>query len=175
MSFRILPIALAITASLAAGAVHAATTGILNFRGQVNAGTCNLAAGDVNRTITLPIVKVSDFDSVNFTGAHDFEISADCESDIRNVIFLFAGTVSAGNGLLFANAGTSAGTALWLAHRTSPLATIPANGTPAQRSRTVATSSNKAVLPLQAAYHKTGVAVSQGTLVSAVTVSITYN
>ncbi|ROM49909.1 pilus assembly protein [Pseudomonas poae] len=175
MSFRILPLALVMTAGLAASTVHAATTGILNFKGQVDAGTCNLAAGDVNRTITLPTVKVSDFDSVNFTGEHDFEISADCESDIRNVIFLFAGTVSTGNGLLFANAGTSAGTALWLAHRTSTLATIPANGTPAQRSRTVPTSDNKAVLPLRAAYHKTGAAISQGSLVSAVTVSITYN
>ncbi|MFQ6349521.1 fimbrial protein [Pseudomonas sp. R11F] len=175
MSFRTLPIALAITASLATNAAHAATTGTLNFRGQVNAGTCNLAAGDVNRTITLPTVKISDFDSVNFTGAHNFEISADCESDIRNVVFLFAGTVSAGNGLLFANTGTSAGTALWLAHRAAPHTTIPANGTPAQRSRTIPTSGNKAVLPLQVAYHKTGVPITQGTLVSAVTVSITYN
>ena len=87
------------------------------------------------------------------------------------MIFQFAGTPSAGNAELFANTGTSGGTALWLASA----GIIPANGTEAQRSRTVATSSSKAVLALKAAYHKTGAAISHGTLASAVTVSITYN
>ena len=58
MSIRALPLLLAISASLAANAVQAATTGTLRFTGQVNAGTCNLAAGDVTRTITLPAIKV---------------------------------------------------------------------------------------------------------------------
>ncbi|MFC6339123.1 fimbrial protein [Pseudomonas sp. CCM 7891] len=175
MSIRTLPLLLAITASLAANTVQAATTGILRFEGQVNAGTCDLAAGDVNRTVTLPTIKVSDFDAAPSAGSYDFEISADCESDIRNVMFLFTGTPSEGNPALFSNTGTSGGTALWLLHRASPTYAIPANGTVAQRSRTIATSSNKAVLPLTAAYYKTGAAITQGTLASAVTVSITYN
>lgn len=175
MSIRTLPLLLAIITGALAHTAQAATTGTLRFEGQVNAGTCNLAAGDENRTITLPTVKISDFSSSPFAGAHNFEISADCESDIRNVTFLFAGTPSTGNGVLFNNTGTSAGTALWLVHGVSPVTTIPANGTPAQRSRTVATSNSKAVLPLQAAYHKTDTAITQGTLISAVTVSITYN
>ena len=57
----------------------------------------------------------------------------------------------------------------------SPVYPIPADGTPAQRSRKVAASKGKAVLPLTAAYHKTGAKLSHGTLASAVTVSITYN
>lgn len=175
MSIRTLAPLLAITASLAANAVQAATTGTLRFEGQVNAGTCNLAAGDLNRTITLPTIKVSDFDAGPSAGSYDFELSADCESDIRNVIFLFTGTPSAGNPALFSNTGTSAGTALWLSHRASVAYEVPANGTVAQRSRTVATSNNKAVLPLTAAYYKTGEAITQGTLASAVTVSITYD
>ncbi|WP_073524685.1 fimbrial protein [Pseudomonas fluorescens] len=174
MTIRTLPLLLAITASLAVNAALAATTGTLHFTGQINAGTCNLAAGDVSRTITLPAVKISDFDKSVYAGSHDFDVSADCESDIRNVIFLFSGTPSTGNAALFSNTGTSGGTALWLSSR-SPTASIPANGTAAQRSRTVATSSNKAVLGLSAHYHKTGAAITQGTLVSAVTVSITYN
>lgn len=103
MSLRTLPLLLAITSSLAANAVQAATTGTLRFTGQVNAGTCNLAAGDENRTITLPTIKISDLDATSSAGAFDFEISAECESDLRNVIFLFAGTASAGNATLFSN------------------------------------------------------------------------
>lgn len=175
MKLRHLPLILAITAGMAGTAAQAATTGNLQFAGTVNAGTCNLAAGDENRTITLPTIKVPDLDTSPSAGSLDFEISADCESDLRNVIFLFTGTASSGNGLLFSNTGTSGGTALWLTSRLPSLQTIPANGTPAQRSRTVATSGNKAILALRAAYHKTDVAVSQGTLASAVTVSITYN
>lgn len=171
MNARVITLLAAITASLAANAVQAATTGTLNFKGQVNAGTCNLAAGDVNRTITLPTVKISDFDSAVYAGEYDFDISADCESDIKNVIFKFAGTADTGNALLFKNTGTSGGTAV----RLRSGATIPANGSDAQRSRTVATTNKKAVVPLKAAYHKTGAAITQGTLVSAVTVSITYN
>jgi major type 1 subunit fimbrin (pilin) len=175
MTIQALPLLLAITASLVVNTAHAATTGTLQFRGQVNAGTCNLAAGDVSRTITLPTVKISDFDATPYTGAQNFDLTADCESDIRNVYFLFAGTVSAGNAQLFANTGTSGGIGLFLAARTPSLVTIPANGTAAQRTRTVATSSSKAVLPLTAAYHKNGAALTQGTVASNVTVSITYN
>lgn len=173
MNLQALSALLAITASLAAQPLHAETTGTLHFIGQVNAGTCNLTAGDVNRTITLPTIKVTDFDSTDFAGTLTFEIAADCESDISNVTFLFAGTPSAGNATLFANTGTSGGTALWLQHQ--DIANIPANGTDTERSRTIATSGQRAVLPLKAAYHKNGAAITQGTLASTVTVSITYN
>ena len=175
MYLRNISLLLAMAGSLTSLSTEAAKTGTLRFAGQVNAGTCNLAAGDENRTITLPPIKISDLDTTPSAGQLDFELSAECESDIRNVIFLFTGSPSAGNGELFANTGGSGGTALWLAHRAPALSTIPANGTPDQRSRTVATSASKAVLPLAAAYHKTGAAITQGTLASAVTVSITYN
>lgn len=174
MKLRNLALLLTITAGLASMGAQAATNGSLRFAGQVNAGTCNLAAGDENRTITLPTIKISDLDSSPHAGRFDFDISADCESDIRNVIFLFAGTPDTGNRLLFANTGTSKGTALWLLSR-EPDATLPADGTDAQRSRTVPTSAGKALLRLSAAYHKNGVAITQGTLASAATVSITYN
>ncbi len=175
MNIQTLPLLLAITAGLAVNTAQAATTGTLTFSGQVNAGTCNLAAGDVNRTVILPTVKVSNFDTAPSAGAIDFNISADCESDLRNVYFLFAGTPSSGNTALFANTGTSGGIGLWLSSRTPTAETIIASGTPAQRTRMIATSGGKAVLPLTAQYHKTGTAITQGTLASNVTVSITYN
>lgn len=173
MNPRYLLLLLAIAAGLANTVVQAATTGTLHFAGRVNAGTCNLAAGDENRTVTLPTVKVPDFDSTSPIGTHPFELTADCESDIKNVFFLFTGTPSAGNGALFLNTGTSGGTALQLSHRN--VAYIPANGTVAQRTRQIATASGKAVLPMHANYGKTGTAITAGTLASVVTVSITYN
>lgn len=173
MKLNALSAVLAITGCIAAGCVHAATTGTLRFTGQVDAGTCNLAAGDVNRTITLPPVKVSDFDSSAQAGTTNFDITANCESDIKNVFFLFTGTPSAGNGELFANTGTSGGTALSLSHRN--VAYIPANGTVDQRTRQLTVSNSKAVLPMNASYRKTGEAITKGSLASAVTVSITYN
>ena len=173
MKLRNLPLLLAITAGLASTTAQAAITGNLNFTGVVNAGTCNLATGDENRTITLPTVKVSDFDNSNSPAGQEFELTANCESDLKFVYFLFAGTPSTGDGTLFANTGTSRGTALSLAH--PGIAYIPANGTPAQRTRQISTSAGKAVLPLIAKYHTTGAAITAGTFASAVTVSITYN
>lgn len=178
MNISTLPLLLAITLGATATAATAATataTGSLSFAGQLNAGTCNLASGDVSRTITLPTIKISDLDESKWAGGQDFELTAECESDISNVTFIFAGTPSTGNAALFANTGTSGGVALWLVHKQTTNGTIPANGTPAERSRTVATINKKAVIPLMGAYYKTGAALSQGTLVSGVTVSITYN
>ncbi|AVE06706.1 fimbrial protein [Pseudomonas palleroniana] len=137
------------------------------------ASTCDLAVGDVNRTIILPTVRVSDFNHANSTGVQPFELTAHCEPGIRNVSFLFSGTPSTGNGALFANTGTSRGTALSLSHRN--VAYIPANGSAAQRTRQIPTSGARAVLPMNAEYHKTGAAITPGTLVSTAIVSIAYD
>ena len=69
MSTRRLSLLLAVTAGLAANTAHANATGTLHFNGQVEAGTCNLAAGDENRTFTLPAIKISDFDAAPSAGA----------------------------------------------------------------------------------------------------------
>lgn len=133
------------------------------------AATCDLAAGDVNRTITLPAIKVSDLDKAVHAGAHNFELIANC-SNAANVTFRFSGTPASGNNALFANTGTAKGVALWLYSRINGVPqNISING-----ERTLAVSGNRAVLPLGAAYHKNGT-VSQGALVSTATVNITYN
>jgi len=133
------------------------------------ASTCDLATGDVNRTITLPTVRVADFNSSVTTGARDFELTAHCSS-ASDVTFRFSGTPAPGNPSLFANTGSANGVALWLYSRVGGVPqTISQNGT-----RTVAVAGNRAVLPLGAAYHRNGT-VSQGTLASVTTVNITYN
>ncbi|ETK23675.1 fimbrial protein [Pseudomonas sp. FH1] len=133
------------------------------------AATCDLAAGDVNRTITLPTIQASALKDVVYTGVHDFELTAQC-SDATNVTFRFSGTPAPGNPLLFDNTGTAGGVDLWLYSRLNGVPqTISAN-----EERTVAVSGDRAVLPLSAAYHKNGT-VSQGSLASTATVNITYN
>lgn len=173
MRIRTLPLLLAITTGLVINTAQAAVTGNLSFTGVVNAGTCNLAAGDENRTIDLPAIKISDFDNGPGAGLIPFDLVANCESDIKNVFFLFAGTPSAGDPTLFRNTGTSGGVALQLAHRN--VIVIPANGSPAERTREIPTSGGVAVMRMSANYQITGAAITPGTLVSAATVSITYN
>lgn len=131
--------------------------------------TCDLASGDVNRTIILPTIKVSDLRYVSSAGAQHFDLTANC-SNATQVTFRVTGTPAPGNTLLFANTGTARGIALWMYSRISGVnQTISHNGT-----RTLAVSGNRAVLPLGVAYYKNGT-VSQGTLASVATVNITYN
>ena len=131
--------------------------------------TCNLAMGDVNRTVPLDPIRLS-----NFTGTwlakKTFDISADC-NNASNVTFRFTGTPASGNSAIFASTGTARGVGLWLYSRIGGVeATLSHNG-----SRTVAVSGTRAVLPLGAAYHKTTGTVTKGSLASTVTVNITYN
>ncbi|ELQ12795.1 fimbrial protein, putative [Pseudomonas fluorescens BRIP34879] len=136
------------------------------------AATCDLAAGDVNRTISLDPVQASAFEAAPFAGVRDFELSANC-SEASSVTFRFSGTPAPENTLLFANTGTAGGVALWLYSRINGVArTLSADGS--DNERTLAVSGDRAVLPLSAAYHRNGT-VSQGTLTSTATVNITYN
>ncbi|OPA94544.1 fimbrial protein [Pseudomonas fluorescens] len=154
----------------AAGRIYIGLNNSIRFGDQ--AATCDLAAGDVNRTITLPSIKVSDLTNATSAGAFDFNLTANC-SNASSVTFRFTGTPAANDTWRFANTGTAGGTALWLYSRIGGInQTIRANGT--DSTRAVAVSNNRAVLPLGAAYFKTGT-VSQGTLASTATVNITYN
>ncbi|OPA94543.1 fimbrial protein [Pseudomonas fluorescens] len=139
------------------------------------AATCDLAAGDVNRTIALPNIKISDLTDTTSAGAANFELTANCNSvaNASTVTFHFTGTPDATDPSRFANTGTAGGISLWLYSRIGGAnQTIRADGT--DSARAVAVSNNRAVLPLGAAYFKTGT-VSQGTLASTATVNITYN
>ena len=136
------------------------------------ASTCDLATGDVNRTITLPPIRVGDLRNAVSAGAYNFELTANC-TGATNVTYRFSGTPAAGNAVLFANTGTAGNVGLWLYSRINGAnQNIGANNT--SHTRTLVVSGNRAVLPLGAAYHRTGTA-TQGTLVSTATVNITYN
>lgn len=135
------------------------------------AATCDLAAGDVNRTITFAPIKTSDLKDIDYAGMQGFDLTANC-TNATNVTFRFSGTPATGNNLLFANSGTANGVALWMGSNLNGVQqTISPN---ANNVRTVPVSGNRAVLPMLAAYHKNGT-VGAGTLVSNATVNITYN
>nr|WP_090203886.1 fimbrial protein [Pseudomonas asplenii] len=131
--------------------------------------TCDLNVGDTNRTITLDTVRLSNFTG-NWLAKKTFDISANCRN-ASNVTFRFTGTPATGNATLFRSTGTAAGVGLWLYSRIGGVeATLSNNG-----ARTVTVSNDRAVLPLGAAYHKTTGTLTKGSLVSTVTVNITYN
>ncbi|NWB28277.1 fimbrial protein [Pseudomonas gingeri] len=164
-----------IAATAITGTVQAATTGNLTFRGDIQGGTCNLATSDVNRIITLPTVKVSDFDNTDWTGLTEFNLTANCDSDIRNVTFTFGGTPSPTAPTRFANTGTAGGIATVIQSRIGGVAySFPANGNATARSRTIPASAGQAVLPMGAHYIKIS-AVSKGSLLTTASVTITYN
>ncbi|KAE9650295.1 fimbrial protein [Pseudomonas sp. PB105] len=134
--------------------------------------TCDLATGDVNRTISLDPIKVSALQNATYIGERQFELTAHC-TNASNVTFRFSGTPAPGHEALFANTGTARGVDVWLYSRIGGgIQNIGANGD--NNTRTVVVDGNRAVLPLGAAYHKNGT-VTPGTLVSTATVNITYN
>ncbi|MBN2974623.1 fimbrial protein [Pseudomonas sp. MAFF 301380] len=136
------------------------------------AATCDLATGDVNRTITLPTIPASALANTPSAGALNFELTAHCR-DASNVSFRFSGTPATGDVWRFANTGSAGGIALWLYSRIGgTIQTLRADGT--DSARTLAVYNDRAVLPLGAAYFKTNT-VRAGTLASTATVNITYN
>lgn len=155
---------------------EASATGAMTFKGTVNGGTCDLQAGDVNRTITLTTVKVSDFDNASSIAEQDFELKANCDSDISTVTFNITGTFVPELKSLFANAALVNPAGNVHTRLSSVIGgsvqTIWADGS--RPGPTVNTNAGVAVLPLRASYWKTG-PVSKGVLLSTATISINYN
>ncbi|WP_445177493.1 fimbrial protein [Pseudomonas sp. McL0111] len=142
------------------------------FQLTVRNTTCDLAAGDVSRTIVLDTLKRADFID-KAAGLKDFEITANC-TDTSSVTFSFTGTPAPIDGWRFANTGTAANIGLWFYSRIGgDVITITPNT--GNYQRTVNVVNGKAVLPVGMGYFKlTNNPISSGTLVSTVTVNITY-
>ncbi|NWA07299.1 fimbrial protein [Pseudomonas gingeri] len=175
MKSPLFTLSLCIAATTISATAQAVQTGSLTIRGTIQGGTCHLATSDVNRTINLPTVKVSDFDSADWAGLHEFNLTANCDSDIRNVTFTFAGKSAPNAPTRFANDGNAAGIATVIQSRIGGSAyNFPANGTATARSRTIAATAGRAVLPMGAHYIKIGT-VSKGSLLTTASVTITYN
>jgi type 1 fimbria pilin len=151
------------------GAAAAQSTVHFNVTGRIlDDATCDLSAGDVNRTVTLDTVRVSDFAGERAIGPKTFTITANCENASR-VTFKFSGTpVPDGDLWRFQNTGTASGVALWLE---SGGVTIHADGTGDGFPVTV--SGGVASLDITARYWSLG-SPTTGTLKSQATVSITY-
>ena len=170
-------LSLLVAAATITGTAQAVQTGSLKFTGDILGGTCNLDPFDVSRMIELPQVKVSDFNSSSSAGLKTFNLTANCDADIRNVTFTFDGT-PASSGQYFANiGGTATGVATAIQSRIGGVVSnIPANGNAAARGRTIPTSAGKAVLPMGAEYRKIVIgSVTKGKLSTTISVTITYN
>ncbi|MDP5007574.1 MAG: fimbrial protein, partial [Glaciimonas sp.] len=79
--------------------------------------TCDLAVGDVARTINLPDIDVSDFGANNYAGQTPFSLTANC-SNATSTTFSFSGTPEPNDSARFKNTKTGAnvasGASIWL-------------------------------------------------------------
>ena len=157
---------------LPGSSTFAQTTGTLKINGLIlNDPTCDLAAGDVNRQVTLKNVAVGEFSGQPYIAPQLFTITANCQN-AASVTFTFTGTPDPVNPAQFRNTGTASDVALALfSVNGSNLDPIRADGT--GNTRTVTVSNNVASLGLGAAYWNLG-SPTAGTLVSQALVSITY-
>ncbi|NWA04317.1 fimbrial protein [Pseudomonas gingeri] len=173
MKTYLIPLALTVVAIAQASATEVLNPGNLRIEGTVEGGTCNLIADDIERSIPLPPVRVGDFANAESAGHKPFELSARCDADINSVTFTFSGIPSPSDPARFLNTGDAGGLGLWLYSRLGGVQqTLRADGS--DSTRTLSPSGGQAVLPLGAAYWKSG-AVREGTLESQAIVEITYN
>ncbi len=137
MKKYLIPLALTVVHLTQASASEVMNPGNLQFEGTVEGGTCSLIADDVERPITLPEVKVSDFAHADSAGHKPFELSARCDSDINSVTFTFHGTPLPSDGARFANTGDGCtrGSAACNGPSAPTAATMPAPWPPAKAWR----------------------------------------
>lgn len=152
----------------------AATAGTITVQGLIQDNvTCNLHAGDVNKTVKLALYPVGSVPTSNQSfGDKPFTLTADCSTHATTISFLFSGTPSAGDGARFQNIGNATGLGLQLESGDGKL--IPANGKDSDRTRTLNVTNGTATLDLKAAYYRQA-PVKAGSFESKVMVSLSYN
>ncbi|MGC1548826.1 MAG: fimbrial protein [Rhodanobacter sp.] len=146
----------------------------VNVTGSISEGTCDLSAGDVNRSVKLSSIFKGDLPPSGAAGAVNFNLTVgNCAAGLSNATFTFSGTPDPNDGLRYMNTGNATGVAIELAS-SSDGQTIGANGT--NNSRTVAISGGQAVLGLTASYWRIGtVPIKAGSVSAVATVNTSYN
>lgn len=159
----------------AAGRVSADTV-TFTVTGQIVSGTCELSAGDQNRTVTLAPIGTSDMPASGKAakGAASFTLTVEnCAAGLSTATFTFAGTPDPNDNMRYQNTGNATGVAVEL-ESTSDGQTIGANGT--NSSRTAPISGSQASLDLTAYYWRIpSVALAAGAVRSIATVTASYN
>ena len=162
---------------LSMGSAHAVTSGTLTINGSIGDTTCSLAAGDINKTVSLPELRPSDLRIGNLVGNTTFEISATCQYS-TSATFTFAGTPDLVAPSLFKNTDTdgvnrNVGIGFYSAIG-GVISPIAANDSAANRSRTIIFASGKAILPLGGGYQLTGGTATAGKVSTQITVKMAY-
>lgn len=160
-----------------ASQARAVQTTDITINGTIEAGTCEVSAGDVNKLVTLDTIKVSDVTATGIVAPKTFALTADCDAGLSNAIFTFTGTKEDLDPPRFKNvesatdAAKGVGVELEQVGDSTP---IGADGT--SNSRTVVITGGKGVIQLRAGYwHTPGVAVGSGRVKAVVTVTMGYN
>ncbi|SFR95162.1 Pilin (type 1 fimbria component protein) [Dyella sp. OK004] len=138
--------------------------------------TCTIIGTDINKTVTLPKVKSSDFNGSPSAGDMPFTLTAGNCQNASLATFTFSGTADAANPVLFKNTGSATGVGVRIYPGSDSSQTIGANGTNnVQTAQVTGGQGGQAVLSLGAQYYKTAATVGAGQVTAIATVTMSYN
>lgn len=173
MKRRGLPLFALLALTVIGGGAHAQST-TFNVSGTISPSTCQWSvAADADRIVALDPIQASALPASGATGFKAFSLTLDqCDPGLSSATFSFNGNPDPHDPLRYQNSGTASGVAIEL--QSADGATIGANGTNSERTRTI--NAGQTSLPLRAAYWRvSGASLSSGTVASVATVSISYN
>ncbi|MFC4763115.1 fimbrial protein [Dyella koreensis] len=146
----------------------------VTINGTIDAGTCTISAGDVNKNVTLATIKTSDLPAAGGVAAlQNVTLTVNnCDVGLTTASFTFTGTPDDTDKVRWKNTGSAQGVAVEL--ESSAGVPIGADGTNNQLMAQI--TGGQAVLTFQAGYwHLPGVTATSGSVSAVATVNTSYN
>ncbi|ATM94530.1 putative fimbrial protein [Yersinia frederiksenii] len=159
---------------------QAASTGTINFSGELTASTCDISVDGqgADATVILPTVSTSQLTAANqVAGSTGFNMAlSNCNGTLKTVSAFFeaGSSVDVVTGHLKNMSGTASGVSLELLDASNAMASIKAgNSSQATSTTYIDASSGSATLPYAVQYYANS-ATTPGTVISNVVYSIQY-
>ncbi|SFR95166.1 major type 1 subunit fimbrin (pilin) [Dyella sp. OK004] len=150
-----------------------ADTATVTINGTIDAGTCSISVGDVNKNVTLATIKTSDLPASGAAALQNVTLTVDnCDAGLSTATFTFTGTSDATDLVRWQNTGTAQGVAVEL----ESSAGVPIGANATNNVLTAQITGGQAVLTFQAGYwHLPSVTATAGSVSAVATVNTSYN
>lgn len=172
-----IPFALVLAFCLASGSAYAATTGTVTITGLVVDQTCEIAAGDINKAVTLATVPESAFTAIaDVVAPQTFTIGlTNCSAgaDVYAAFSAPLADVDAGTHTLI-NQGTATGVNVILSEQDDTQILLNDATYTLTTAQTLTTVLGANTLTYSAAYYATAAAVGAGTVTATANYVIAY-